>query len=64
MVASKHINVDDATPELVKLVNHAAAAQEIITLTADGGKSAVLLSLEAFEYLVGLQKYRRNELMP
>ncbi|MEL7223268.1 MAG: hypothetical protein AAF810_00575 [Cyanobacteria bacterium P01_D01_bin.36] len=63
MVASS-IDVNREKPELAELVNRAAASKEIITLTAEGNNSAVLLSLEAFEYLVGLQKYRERELMP
>lgn len=64
MVASNNIDISTATPELNDLVSRATERQEIITLTAKDEKSAVLLSLEAFQYLVGLQKYRQCELMP
>ena len=63
MVAS-NIDITSSSSELANLVERANNSQEIITLTASDQKSAVLLSLEAFEYLVGLQKYRQNELMP
>lgn len=63
MVASS-IDVNREKPELAELVNRASASQEIITLTAEGDNSAVLLSRDAFEYLVGLQKYRQRETMP
>ncbi|MEL6454243.1 MAG: hypothetical protein AAFQ40_05935 [Cyanobacteria bacterium J06623_5] len=52
-----------APPSLDDLV-HRASRQEIITLHTQDDKSAVLLSLEAFEYLVGLQKYHQQALMP
>jgi len=64
MVTSKNIDISTATPELNDLVSRATERQEIITLTAKDEKSAVLLSLEAFQYLVGLQEYRQRELMP
>jgi prevent-host-death family protein len=54
----------NTTPDLSDLVNRATTSQEVITLTAHGERRAVLLSLEAFEYLVGLQRYRQQELMP
>ncbi|MEL7071499.1 MAG: hypothetical protein AAGN15_23010 [Cyanobacteria bacterium J06581_3] len=63
MVAS-NIDISVATPALTELVSRATEGQEIITLTAEDDKSAVLLSLEAFEYLVGLQKYQQRELLP
>lgn len=49
---------------LAELVDCATTGHEIITLTAEGQKKAVLLSLEAFEYLIGMQQYRQRELMP
>jgi prevent-host-death family protein len=62
MVASS-IDIN-TTPDLAELVNRATTSQEVITLTAHGQRQAVLLSLEAFEYLVGLQRYQQQELMP
>lgn len=63
MVAS-NIEVSGATPDLAELVNQAATSSEIITLTEKGKKSAVLLSIEAFEHLIGLWKARQKDLMP
>jgi prevent-host-death family protein len=63
MVAS-NIDLSNASPDLAELVNRATDSQEIITLTNQGKKSAVLISAEAFEHLVGIQKYRQTELMP
>jgi prevent-host-death family protein len=54
----------NTTPNLAELVDRATTSQEVITLTAHGEGRAVLLSLEAFKYLVGLQQYRQQELMP
>lgn len=54
------INAEQSLAELVER----AAAQEIITLTAAGQKKAVLLSLDAFESLIGMQAYRQRQLMP
>jgi prevent-host-death family protein len=62
MVASS-IDIN-TTPNLAELVDRATTSQEVITLTAHGERRAVLLSLEAFEYLVGLQRYRQQDLMP
>jgi aminoglycoside phosphotransferase family enzyme len=63
MVASS-IDISSTTPDLTELVDRATTSQEIITLTTKEEKSAVLISLEAFEYLVGMQRYRQKELMP
>lgn len=49
---------------LAELVNQANAGKGIVTLTEQGKKRAVLLSLETFEYLLGLQQYRQQELLP
>lgn len=49
---------------LAELVDRATTRHEIITLASEGQKKAVLLSLEAFEYLIGMQAYRQRELMP
>jgi prevent-host-death family protein len=62
MVASS-IDIN-TTPNLAELVDRATTSQEVITLTAHGERRAVLLSLEAFEYLVGLQRYRQQDFMP
>ncbi|MEL6453137.1 MAG: type II toxin-antitoxin system prevent-host-death family antitoxin [Cyanobacteria bacterium J06623_5] len=63
MVAS-NIDVNCEKHELAELINRAVANQEIITLTAEGKNSAVLISMDAFEYLVGLQNYRQRETIP
>lgn len=63
MVAS-NIEISGAAPGLAELVNQAATSSEIITLTEKGKKSAVLLSIEAFEHLIGLRKARQKDLMP
>ena len=62
MIAS-NIDISSTQPDLTDLVNRASSRQEIITLTAQDQQSAVLLSLEAFEYLIGLQQHRYKQLM-
>ena len=56
MVTSNSVEVNGAAPELVELVHRASTSKEVITLTDKGKTSAVLLSLETFEHLVGLQQ--------
>ena len=63
MIASD-IDVNSTAPELTDLVDRAASSQEIIALKSDNRKKAVLINAEAFEYLVGLNEYRRSETMP
>lgn len=59
-----HIRVEINTkPPLTELVDRAISS-EIITLTANGQEKAVLLSVEAFEHLIGTQAYQQRELMP
>ena len=63
MIASD-IDVNTTAPKLSDLVERATDSQEIITLKSGNQKKAVLISAETFEYLVGLNKYRRSETMP
>ena len=63
MVAS-NIEVSSATPDLAELLNQSVTGSEIITLTEEGKKRAVVLSIEAFEHLIGLWQARQRDLMP
>ena len=63
MVAS-NIDVSNTTPDLAELIDRANTKQEIITLTDKGEKSAVLISLEAFNHLVGSRRYSQRDSMP
>jgi len=51
-------------PPLAELLAQATSSSNVITLSADGQKRVVLLSLELFEQLVGLKQYSQKELMP
>lgn len=62
MVAS-NIEVSGA-PNLAELVNQSVSDSEVITLTEKGKKRAVLLSIGAFERLIGVWKARQQDLMP
>jgi prevent-host-death family protein len=57
------IEVSDNHP-LSDLVTQAASGSEIITLTANGLPKAVVISVEAFEYLVKMKRYKEQPLMP
>lgn len=58
------VRIVDASQQLSELVNRATAEKEPIILTAEGKAKAVLLSVEAFENLVGMREYSCRELMP
>lgn len=58
MITSNSVEVSSAAPELAELVHRATTGKEVITLTDKGKESAVLLSLETFENLVGRQQQR------
>ncbi|MGF1495097.1 MAG: type II toxin-antitoxin system Phd/YefM family antitoxin [Microcoleaceae cyanobacterium] len=53
----------EITSDLSEFIGRVMASHEIITLTKQGKKQAVLMSPEAFEYLVGQQKYQHQKLM-
>ena len=61
---SSDIDVNSTAPELTELIDRATDSREIITLKSGDRKKAVLIGVEAFEYLVGLNKYRHSETMP
>ena len=61
-MANPEIEVS-ANHQLSELVERAASSSEIITLASHGQSKAVLVSLEAFEYLVGRRAYRQ-QLLP
>ena len=62
-MANPEIEVS-ANRQLSELVKQAASSNQIMTLAAHGQSKAVLLSLEAFEYLVEGQAYRQRQLLP
>jgi hypothetical protein len=49
---------------LTALVNQANVGKGVVTLTEQGETRAILLSLEMYEYLLGLQQHRQRELLP
>jgi hypothetical protein len=59
-----NIQVSDNTPSLSTLVDRTVMGQEPILLTTKEDKQAILLSVEIFESLMGLQNYAQCPLMP
>ncbi len=58
------ISISEAVRKLPQLVEKNSEENKVITLTEDGQAKAVLLNWEMFEYLIGIKKYLRKELLP
>jgi hypothetical protein len=58
------IQVSDNTPSLSTLVDRTVTSQEPILLTTKEDKQAILLSVEMFELLIGLQNYAQRPFIP
>jgi prevent-host-death family protein len=61
-MADTKVEIDTESP-LFDLVDRAISGQDIITLTNNGQEKAVLLSVEAFEQLIGIQASRQRDLI-
>ncbi len=58
------VSIAEASRQLSQLVNRAAYGREVVILTSRGQAKAVLLGIDAFQELVGMREYARQELMP
>jgi len=58
------ISIAEASRQFSQVVNRAAYGKDVIVLTSRGQPKAVLLGMDAFQRLVGLQQHTQRALMP
>ena len=58
------VSVAEAGRQLSHLINRAAYGREIVVITSRGQAKAVLLGMEAFDHLVGMDEYTNRALPP
>ncbi len=58
------VSVAEANRQLSQLINRAAYGREIVVITSRGQAKAVLLGMDAFDQLVGMQAYSEHSLPP
>lgn len=58
------ISIAEASRQFSQVVNRAAYGRDVVVLTSRGQPKAILLGLEAFNQLIGMQEYAEHPLMP
>lgn len=58
------ISIADASRQFSQIINRAAYGREIVVLTSRGQPKAVLLGVDAFDRLVGMDMYAKQPLVP
>ena len=58
------VSVAEANRQLSQLINRAAYGRDIVVITSRGQAKAVLLGMDAFDQLVGMEAYSEHPLPP